>query len=219
MRMEVDRELAIISFFMLLLTYLWMTVVFYRARKKSTENPVLLAFMLIFLFFFAGRLILGIFDYYLTVLDSSRFPEYIWWWKIGTLTHNLGLVVLCFVVERQLFEGRDRYLFFIGFLASLLLMLIMPNIETAEWFTGIGFLFSIFIPVGLVRIAWVTKGEMRLRVIYAFAGFMVLIFAGLIVGEIPISILTSTGWSRYVIHIVSNGGQIFASWLLMRGYL
>ncbi len=218
--MAIDRDLAIISLFLLMLTYIWMSVLFLKARKKSPENPILLSFILIFLFFFAGRLILGIFDFYLTILDSSRFPEFIWWWKIGELVHNMGFVVLCFVVERQLFEGRDRYVFFIGFLASITIMIAMPDVESAEWFTGIGLLFSFFIPVGLARIAWITNGEMRRRVIYAFVGFMIFMFSGLIVGEIPVSFFgTVTGWSRYAFHFFSNCGQILASCLFARGYL
>ncbi len=99
-------------------------------------------------------------------------------------------------------------------------MLLMPDLVGAEWFSGLGFLFSLFIPIGLLKMAISTKGEIRRRVIYVFTGFLLFMFAGLIVGEIPILFLTSiTSWSRYVIHIFSNGGQILASLLFMRGYL
>ncbi len=218
--MAVDRELAIISLFLLLLTYLWMASLFYRAHRKSPENPVLFAFLLIFVFYFAGRLELGIYDYYLTSLESTRFPEFLLWWKIGMLVHNLSFVVLCFVVERQLFQGRDKYVFFIGFIASLGFMTLMPDLETAEWFTGLGFLFSLFIPIGLLKITINSIGEIRRRVLFAFAGFIVFMFASLIVAQIPIEILTTaTGCSRYIIHVFSNGGQILGSVLLARGYL
>ncbi len=218
--MAVDRDLAIISLFLLLVTYIWMSVLFFKARKKSPENPVLLSLIFIFLFFFAGRIALGIFDFYLTMLEFTRFAEFLWWWKVGMVVHNLSFVTLCFVVEHQLFQGRDRYVFFIGFITSLVVMLLMPDLVGAEWFSGLGFLFSLFIPIGLLKMAISTKGEIRRRVIYVFTGFLLFMFAGLIVGEIPILFLTSiTSWSRYVIHIFSNGGQILASLLFMRGYL
>jgi len=218
--MILDRELALIALYLLLLTYLWMAVLFFKARKKSPENPVLLAFFLIFLFFFVGRLVLSIFDFYLTIFDTTRFAEFIWWWKIGTLIHSMGFVVLCFVVERQLFEGRDKYIFFIGYITSLSIMVFMPNIQLAEMFTGVGILFSLFIPLGSLKIAIGNKGEIRRRASFVFAGFIIYMFANFLVAGFMITYFSNViGWSPPTIHIFSYAGQLIAAALFARGYL
>jgi hypothetical protein len=218
--MILDRELALIALYLLLLTYLWMGVLFFKARKKSPENPVLLAFLLIFLFFFVGRLLLSIFDFYLTIFDTTRFTEFLWWWKIGTLVHYTGLIVLCFVVERQLFEGRDKYVFFISFVASLAIMVLMPTLELGIWFAGLGILFSFFIPIGSLQLAIKNRGEIRRRALFVFVGFIIYMWAIFITVEFILNFFRDVmGWSPPVIHIFSYAGQLIGSVLFARGYL
>ncbi|HMF34039.1 MAG TPA: hypothetical protein VKK79_21620 [Candidatus Lokiarchaeia archaeon] len=220
MAVDVSREMAIVAVMLLLYTYLWFAAKFLYAYNKNRENTILGGIMLTFTFFFIGRLVLVVYDYYLTVLDYAQFETYIWWWKIGILLHGFGFGVLCLVVERQLFEGRDHYVFFLGFVVFNILMLLAPDYPSAQTFQIVAFLFTAFIPFGYIRIAMTSKGEFRKRAIYAISGFLVFVVVSfMMINPVVVFFGTVLNVSQYLVLVISSCGQIVAAALIAKGYL
>lgn len=164
----------------------------------------------------AGRVVLLVFDYYLTQFDPSRYQEHLLAWKIGSAFQNAGILVILVILERQLFHGRDKNVFALGFVAGVVGLLLAPTVVLAEYFQAASLSFTAFIPIGYIYLFRKSSGVFRLKSACVLVGFILFASFSLIVGELGVALLNLP--SRYWLHLASVFGKLVGGGLIAKGY-
>jgi hypothetical protein len=219
MAYELDREICIIAVGMLLLAKIWQSGRCFNAFLKSQrQNKVFLTLGTLFLFLFIGRLVYAVDDFYLPYLVSPA--EVVLWGKLGGLFDALGIGILFLLLEIQQFHGKDKYVFFIGYLTFVILYLVTPDLVLAQIFMLVAQLFNFFIVYMLVNMIVKYKGEVRIRALKILLGWALFIISTVITYSVPVAALsTAFGVSIYVVNIVAFAIKIVGVTVLADGYL
>ncbi len=222
MVMEIDREMCIVAVSLLLLTKLWQSGRCFDAFQKSQrQNKIFLAMGILFLFLFFGRFVYAISDFYLPFLDPP-FPgeAIVFWGKFGGLFDALGVGVLFLLLEFQQFQGKDKYVFFLGYLTFVILYIMTPDPILAQGFMTIGQCFNGFLVYTLLNMIFKYKGEVRKRALKILLGWGFFIIGTVLTNDLPIAALSTTfGVSFYVIDIAAYAIKIVGVTVLANGYL
>jgi hypothetical protein len=219
MAYELDREICIIAVGMLLLAKIWQSGRCFNAFLKSQrQNKVFLTLGTLFLFLFIGRLVYAVDDFYLPYLVSP--VEVVLWGKLGGLFDALGIGIFFLLLEVQQFHGKDKYIFFIGYLTFVILYLVTPDLVLAQIFMFIGQLFNLFLFYALISMIIKYKGEVRVRALKILLGWALFIISTVITYNVPLAALSAAfGVSIYVVNIVAFAIKIVGVSLLADGYL
>ncbi len=218
MAIELDREMCIIAVGLLLLAKLWQSGRCFNAFQKSLrQNKVFFAMSVFFLFLFCGRLVYAIVDFYLTFSSPSEAASLT---KIGGVLDALGVGVLFFLLETQQFHGKDKYVFFIGYVTFVSLYIVTPDPILAQTLMTIGQCFNGFLVFALLNMIFKYKGEVRNRALKIQCGFALFILGTVITNDVPIAALSTVfGVTFYVIDIVAYAIKIVGVTVLANGYL
>ena len=217
---ELLRELAF-GFTFLLIGIKFSLSFFYMRKYFSSEikNKLILGFALFFLFLGLGRVFYLIFDFYLTNFNPNLFQTHIIIWKIGSLLSEIGVGILIFITEKKVFEGRDKYIFFICYIIFVALMVAWPEFERAEDFGSYAVMFGAFILFSYIYLAVILEGEARKRAVLVVVGLLFYISGSVIVNEYVLKILVIWGISRFIMHLLSPTLKIIAAIILALGFL
>ncbi|NVM53522.1 MAG: hypothetical protein HWN66_07435 [Candidatus Helarchaeota archaeon] len=144
-----------------------------------------LAFCLVFLFLVIGRCLLIYFDYFLVELDTTRYGEFQMMWKMATLFQLMGIGFLIVVSEYAVFNGKDYYVFFIGFTIVVFIGLLIQDFLLAQNITVGALGFLAFIPISwiyLIRKLPETRNNMLMILMgfIIYGGGLLIISAGLV---------------------------------------
>ncbi len=222
MAIEIDREMCIIAVSLLLLAKLWQSGRCFKAYQKSErQNKTMLAMSLLFFLLFCGRLVYALGDFYLPyVIPPLDSLEIKLWGKLGGLLDALGVGVLFLLLEIQQFHGKDKYIFFIGFITFLILYLVTLDKILAQTFMIIGQCFNVFLVYALLNVIFKFKGEVRNRALKILFGWALFIVGTIITNDVPIAALsTALGVRFYVIDIIAYAIKIVGVTILANGYL
>ena len=151
---------------------------------SDERNRVKLAFSLIFLTLGISRLLLMYFDYFLTGLNPALYTNYQFYWRIATLFQLIGLGFLILVSEYAVFQGKDYYLFFIGFLIILIVGMAVQDFVLSQNIVVYAVVFAAFIPISWIYLAWKLPLA-RKNTVLIIVGFLIFGF-GLILLSINI---------------------------------
>ncbi len=188
------------------------------SKKQNIKNPVYITGIFLFVFFMIGRILFIRFDFLLGALETGQFDENLWDWKIAIFFQLAGFGVVFYTIEHQLFRGKDKGLLFIGYLISLILVLLAPDVDLAQTITLILLIFASFIPFGYLYLAMKSTGILRRNATLIFSGFIVFMIFTMVASEIAMDIFTPMGISPYLLHSIAVVGRILGATLIAIGY-
>ncbi len=157
---------------------------------------------LFFILFFAGRLVLAIFDVINESSGENVTPETLLLWKAGILIFMMGYGVFFFVMEMRILKGKDKYIPFILYCIILLIGLIIPDIPITSNCIMAATALSLYIPIAYFYIAIVSNGTVRKKALLVFIGIMVMYVATAMISEPFINIFKPI-FENFQIHSIS----------------
>lgn len=195
---------------------------FFYMRKyllSEMKNKLLLGIALLFLFLGIGRVFFAFFDFYLTNFNPDLFQANILIWKLGTLFSETGVGILILIAENKVFGGKDRYIFFIGYLIFVGLAVGWPDFQLAGYFSAYAVMFGAFILFSYIYLAIILEGEARKRAIFVIFGFLFFAAGSVALNEFLLEIVVNFGISRYIMQLLSPILKIIAAIFLSLGFL
>lgn len=142
----------------------------YLSYPERIKNR--LAFCLVFLFLAIGRCLLIYFDYFLVELDTTRYGEFQMMWKIATIFQLMGLGFLIITSEYAVFNGKDYYVFFIGFTIVVLISMLIQDFLLAQNVSVGALAFAAFIPISWIYLMRKLP-QTRNKILMIFMGFVI----------------------------------------------
>ncbi|HMF34040.1 MAG TPA: hypothetical protein VKK79_21625 [Candidatus Lokiarchaeia archaeon] len=215
---ETVREVALGLYVILVVIETRMAVNFLNSYAKNRELGFIGSIGLMYLFVAAGRVMLIIFDFYLTDFTYALYGDYLTYYKIAIGMYAAGLGFLIYVAERAIFQGRDKYVFLIGYAFFNILSMVPPDVDTITIFVTIGDLFILFVPISYIYTAIKTKGPFRTQANYIWVGIAFFAAGAFVIGEGPMNILQGILGTRYAVHIISVIFKMVGVVLIYRGF-
>ncbi|MHA1300832.1 MAG: hypothetical protein ACTSO9_15550 [Candidatus Helarchaeota archaeon] len=210
----------------LILTYVLIGVkfsffVFYLRKYQSDEikNKIILGFSLFFLFLACARIFYMVFDFYLTNFNPFLYQTHILVWKIATLLSEVGIGILLIISEKKVFQGKDKYFFFICYVIFVCIGIVWPEFEMAENFATWAVMFAAFILFSYIYLAVVLEGEARKRAILVVFGLLLYTSGSTVLHQYFIQAIISLGGSSFLMYFISPILKILAAILLALGFL
>ncbi|MHA1379688.1 MAG: hypothetical protein ACTSRG_15050 [Candidatus Helarchaeota archaeon] len=214
------KDLALI-FTYILIGVKFSFFIFYLKKYQSDEvkNKLILGFSLFFLFLGCSRIFYLIFDFYLTNFNPFLYQTHIIVWKIASLLSEIGIGILLIISEDKVFQGRDKYVFFICYVVLLCVGLVWPDFEMSENFTTWAAMFAAFILFSYIYLAIVLEGDARKRAILVVFGIFLYTLGSTVVHQYFIQAVISIGGSVSFMYLLSPIIKIIAAILLALGFL
>ncbi|HMF34038.1 MAG TPA: hypothetical protein VKK79_21615 [Candidatus Lokiarchaeia archaeon] len=214
---QVDREICIASTMLLIFAQFWFAARFFQAFNKSDrENPVFGGVGVLYLLLGLGRIFYMLSDFY---LGGTNTPEGYVAGKLGGVLQGVGIGIFILLHERTQFNGKDKYLLFIGYNVFIVLYAVIPDKTTATWIISAAQFFNIFIFFGFIDVIWKSKGDIRVRSILILIGFAALVIGTLLTSAFLIAQMESYGLSFYSIHTIANVFQLVGTCVIFKGYI
>lgn len=195
----------------------------YKIFQKSKENELVLGASLLFLFSGISRIIWVIFDYVLTVFDSTYYSKYLLIYKVGFFFNFIGYSCLIFISEKVILKKKSKYLMSVFYNTVLFIALIPNDISLVQSISIIPNIFAmLYIPLSYLYLA--RYGGVRKRALSIFAGYFIFLLIGsAILAEniVQFYISLNPGYSleiRSMIHIISVCFKILGMLLIVYGY-
>ncbi len=176
---------------------------------------------LLFFLLFCGRLVYAMSDFYFPYMTPPfNDLEIKLWGKLGGLLDALGVGILFLLLENQQFHGKDKYVFFLGYLTFVILYMVTMDKILAQTFMTIGQCFNGFLVFALLNVIFKSKGEVRNRALRILLGWALFILGTIITNDVPIETLSLMFNVRfYVVDIVAYAIKIVGVTVLANGYL
>ena len=190
---------AAITVFIVVIILSIMIGVFFLRKYISYEekNKNQLAFSLVFLFLGIGRILLVYFDYGVTQLNPALYESNAFWWKLATLFLLVGFGALIWTSEYALWNGKDYFVFFIGFCIVVTIAMAIPNFELSQAFSTYAIAFGGFILVSYLYLA-IKLPSARKNIAMILVGFA--IYGGAL---ILLSVFLETSGMTHEIYLIS----------------
>ncbi|MHA1264860.1 MAG: hypothetical protein ACTSRS_06450 [Candidatus Helarchaeota archaeon] len=164
---------AIILFIIVVIISITIALIFFLKYVHWRErNNNQLAFGILFLCLGIGRSFLIYFDYFLTHLNPAEYENYQIVWKLATLFLLIGLGTLILVSEHAVLEGKDYYIFFIGFAIITCGVMIVPDFILSQTLGTAAIAFAVFIPISYIYLA-IKLPPSRKNIALIFTGFII----------------------------------------------
>lgn len=215
-----DREIAIGIMFILLLALCIFSAKFFRRYRGEGKNKFDLGFGFFFVFILLGQLIFFLYYYYITEFEQSS--ENLIFWKVATLLQLCGFGILFVISEKKILDGKDYYLFFIGFCVMAGVALFQPTVHSATTWAMLSLAFALFIPISYVYLAIKSEGVYRKRSLFVFFGFIIY-FIGIEIVSLNLAniIMAATGGLITIYHLSIIGYllRIVALLLFSEGFI
>jgi hypothetical protein len=122
------------------------------------------------------------------------------------------------VAERALFQGKDKYIFLIGYCFFQFLATIIYEFDLSQTFITIAVSFVLFIPISYIYTAIKAKGPFRTQVLFIIFGVVFFSAGALLVSESFMPLLESFLGSRYAVHILCVFLKLTGVVLVYRGF-
>lgn len=148
------------------------SIFFLKYYQKEERNKNQLAFGIMFVLLGIGRIILIVFDYFLTGLDQDLYETHQFTWKLATFFLLVGLGTLILVSEHAVWGGKDFYLFSIVFGILTAISMIIWDFKTSQAFGTMAVVCAIFIPISYIYLA-IKLPPMRKNIALIFIGFVI----------------------------------------------
>lgn len=128
-------------------------ILIWNYRNSEERTRIKLAFCLIFLCLGVARIFLVIFDYWITGLNPANYAAHQVFWRFAMLFYYAGLGFLILTSENRVFQGRDYYVFSLGYSIGIIICLLIPDFVTTQNALNYLVLFAAFIPISYVYLA------------------------------------------------------------------
>ncbi|MCP4761078.1 MAG: hypothetical protein GY870_04800, partial [archaeon] len=159
-------------------------------------------------------------DFYLTEFDTNNYGDYVLIWKIGLLTLFSGMGVLLYIIDGLLFKGKDKYFFTIAYIVTMIIILITPDIETAQSISMMAMVFVMIVPLGYGYIAAKSTGEVRKKSIYVIVGVIMWAVCSALTAKDLVDVFTTVlPVYLYDIHSIMNIAKTIGIIFMAKGYL
>ncbi len=149
-------------------------------RKAEDKTNIQLAFIIFFLCSGIARIILVYFDYFLTQLNPAEYVNFVLYWKIALIFQFVGIGSIIFVAEKGVFNGKDLYIFLIGYSVLFGIGIFQSDIYLTLDFVFFSLYFAIFIPISYLYLAYKFP-QSRKNIALIFVGFIIFGMAVLMV--------------------------------------
>ncbi|MHA1649245.1 MAG: hypothetical protein ACTSYB_03545 [Candidatus Helarchaeota archaeon] len=170
--MELVDEIAFGFWIVVIILFLSSALILLQKYIKSEErNKVKLAFCFMFLCLGLSRIFLVYFDYFLTELNPMVYENYQFMWKLANSFELAGLGFLIIVSEYAVFQGKDYYLFILGFTVVVIIGLLIPDFFLSQNVLVYAVAFAAFIPLSWIYLA-IKLPPTRKNTILIFIGFV-----------------------------------------------
>ncbi len=220
-QMPVDtivREMSLFLYGILVFVEFSIGFFFWNAYRKNRELDFIGSVGMFFGFMAAGRVLLVVFDYYLTVMTYSLYEANFTFYKIAVDLQAIGLGFFLYVAERALFQGRDKYLFLIGYSFCQFAATIILDFNLSQGMITVAGLFVLFIPISYIYTAIKAKGPIRTQLLFIIYGVALFSAGTLLLGEGLMKFLEPLLGSRYAVHILSIVLKLFGVALVYHGF-
>ncbi len=214
----ITRELSLCFYTVLIFLELGIGLYFWNANRKNKELKMIGSIGFFFSFVAVGRILLIVFDYYMTVMNYALFETYFPFYKFATDVQAVGFAFFIFVAEQSVFQGKDKYSFLIGYVICQLLATIIPTFDLSQTLTIVAGLFVLFIPISYIYAAIKAKGPFRTQVLFIIFGVAFFAAGTLLLGEGVMQSLEPLLGSRYAVHILSVGLKLIGVLIVYRGF-
>ncbi len=122
-------------------------------RNSEERTRIKLAFCLIFLCLGLARIFLVYFDYWLTGLNPVNYDAHQAFWRFAMLFYFAGLGFLILTSENRVFQGRDYYVFSLGYSIGIIICLVIPDFAASQNALNYVVIFAAFIPISYIYLA------------------------------------------------------------------
>ncbi len=215
--------IAIITIKGLLATRLGFQVFKKHQQEQALTFDFVFAVFIFLIMAALSRVVYSIFDFSLTRFDISLYAEYIWWWKVAAIFYQVGIVILLYVVDQKILQGKFKGIPAYICLGVAILVVAYPVSTTADFTTISAFLIitglvSLILPFMFLYVGWKTPSVRKNAWIIAGA---ILIYAlgTVIVGDVvvrPLVVATGGNAIQVTLYILSTSfktiGLIFLSY-------
>ncbi|MBD3212150.1 MAG: hypothetical protein GF311_06015 [Candidatus Lokiarchaeota archaeon] len=75
-------------------------------RLGDFEFDFLFAFFILMISLFVSRIFYMVFDFFLTQNEITKFPQYIFFWKLGGVIGAVGLIVVLVIIDKTILKFR-----------------------------------------------------------------------------------------------------------------
>ncbi len=197
---------------------LFLSVRFLRMYRANRELNIIGAIGMMFLFFGAGRILGVYFDYYLTMMDPSIYSSYVDFYRLANGVQAIGVGFFLYASERSILNGKDKYIFLIGYIIVNTIGFSMPTVTLMEMITPFSGIFLAFILIGYIYLIWKSKGPIRTQTTIILIGFGLYVVGSILIGQTWVGMVLPTFGSPYAVHLFSVGLRVVGLLLIYRGF-
>ncbi len=212
------REISLCLYGILIFIEFGIAFFFWNAYRKNRERDFIGAIGMFFGFMALGRVLLVVFDYYLTMMDYNLYEANFTFYKIAVDLQAIGLGFFLYIAERSLLHGNDKYIFLIGYSLCQFLATIILDFNLSQSMITVAGLFVLFIPISYIYTAIKAKGPFRTQLLFIISGVAFFSAGTLLLGESVMGLLEPLMGSRYAVHILTVILKIIGFALLYYGF-
>ena len=195
----------------------------FKKYRENKENKLVLGASLLFVAFGFSRLLMCMFDYFLTEFDPTTFQEFSVYWKASNAILWAGFFIMIFIFETAAFKKKTHYIISIIFLVMTIISLAIPDFFLSQTMAAVPAGVALaFIPLSYIYLA--KHAEIRKKALAIFAGFMIFVMGYFLLAEGLISAIIEASPEsplnvRYSVHIISICMRFGGIMLLYYGYI